>query len=403
MTPSPYRWAVVNQSESPAFERMIERLSKVLGPCLLLTGMPHSSGSDSLRLVRGPAYDRRGLRRRALSWAKFSAVAFARLLRAPRGTFLLAVTNPPSMPALAWLLRKTRGLRYGLLVWDIYPDHVVRRGWLRAGNPLVRAWRTLSRSALRRAEVIMTLSERMAERLIAEARTDHLGRRFRLTPMWEETEIIKPLPKDGNAFAVKYGQVGRITVMYSGNMGASHGLGPVVEAAERLQNDERIAFLFIGDGLGRPGLEREVAVRRLDNVLILDSQDYDTLPLSLATGDIALVIQIPGTEHLSLPSKAISSMAAGSALLALTSEGSDLAALVRKYEMGAVCPWNDAGSLAGSILRLADRPGELARLKANARRAAVENFSADRAFSRFLQALEPLFPSGGGARPLGLS
>jgi colanic acid biosynthesis glycosyl transferase WcaI len=394
---STYRWIVANQSESPAFERMMDRLSKVLGPGLLLTGMPHSAGTGTLQLMRAPAYDRRGLGPRARSWAKFSVFTLARLCRVRGRPFLLAVTNPPSMPVIALLLHSLRGLPYGLLVWDIYPDHIVKMGWLRAGNPLVKAWRAMSRAALRRAAVVMTLSDRMAESLADQVRPARLEPRLRVTPMWEEIDVVGPVPKARNDFAVRHGQAGKITVLYSGNMGASHGLMPAVEAADRLQHDNRIAFLLIGDGLGRPGLERYVADRRLKNVLILDPQDYETLPFSLATGDIALVVQAPGTEHLSLPSKTYSSLAAGSAVVALTSEDSELAALVRTYDAGAVCPWDDAGRLADIIRGLADRPRELARFRTNARAAAVEEFSADKACSRFLSALEPLFRSPASA------
>ncbi|OGD18255.1 MAG: hypothetical protein A2W03_14025 [Candidatus Aminicenantes bacterium RBG_16_63_16] len=388
-TPRTCRWVVANQSESPAFERMIARLSRTLGSCLLITGMPHSGGTDSLRLIRAPAYDRRGVGRRALSWAKFSVFALARLWRLRGRPFLLAVTNPPSMPLIALLLKVLRGLPYGLLVWDIYPDHVVKMGWLRAGNPIVKAWRALSRAALRRADVVMTLSDRMAGLLLDEAGRSRLERRLTVTPMWEETDVVRPVAKTRNKFAARHGQVDKITVLYSGNMGATHGLSPLVEAADRLRQDKRLAFLLIGDGLGRPELERQVEARRLKNVLILDPQNYETLPLSLATGDIALVVQVPGTEHLSLPSKTYSSLAAGSAIIALTSGDSDLAALVGKYDVGAVCPWGDAGRLTDVILGLADRPQDLARFRANARRAAVEEFGADQAGSRFRSALEP--------------
>jgi colanic acid biosynthesis glycosyl transferase WcaI len=388
--PERFRWIVANQSESPAFERLVERLSRTLGPCLLITGMPHSEGTGTMRLQRAPAYDRRGFGRRALSWSRFSLYALGRLLFARGRPFLLAVTNPPMMPLVACLLRVLRGMPYGLLVWDIYPDHIVTMGWLGAGNPLVSAWRVANRAALRRADVVMTLSDRMTRRLLDQAADPRLARRLKVTPMWEDADAVKPFPKERNPFAIRHGQADKITVLYSGNMGATHGLTPVVEAAERLQFDERVSFLLIGDGLGRPELEREVEARSMKNLLLLGPQDYATLPLSLATGDIALVAQVPGTEHLSLPSKTYSSLAAGSAIVALTSEDSDLAVLIRKYDVGVVCPWDDAGRLAAAVRGLADNPPELARLKANARRAAVEEFSSDAAFSRFRAALEPL-------------
>ena len=160
-----YSWVLLNQSQSPAFQHMMEQLSERMGPCLMLTGMPHPQISDEVELKTGPAYDRRGLGFRAWSWLRFMGSAINQTSFIGGKPFVLAVTNPPMLPHWAWLLRKTRGIRYGLLVWDIYPDHIVRQGWAGPKNPLVTSWAALNKRVLRDAEVIITIGEQMGNAL----------------------------------------------------------------------------------------------------------------------------------------------------------------------------------------------------------------------------------------------
>ena len=166
-----YDWLVLNQSQSVAFQAMMGRLARELGPGMLLTGMPHPQDDrTSLRVERAPSYARgAGSANRAASWLAYTAVA-ARCLQSVEGRpFVLAVTNPPMLPHLAWLFRRMRGLRYGLLIWDIYPEHIVRMGWAAPSHPLVKGWEALNRHALREAELIVTLGHRMAKVVEAQA------------------------------------------------------------------------------------------------------------------------------------------------------------------------------------------------------------------------------------------
>ena len=390
---------MVNQTYSPSFERMLARLSDFLGRCLVITGTPHSIGTTNLGLKRAPAYDRRKPFHRAKSWSEFSLYAFGQLLISPGRPFILAGTNPPLAPHLAWILHALRGMPYGLLIWDIYPEHIVSMGWLKPGNPFLSTWQAVNRAALLAAEVVITISNRMAETLLARAQSPLFETRLKVIPMWAETNLIKPIPKSQNLFARRHGQADKLTVLYSGNISANHGLEAVVQSAKRLQSDQRISFLIIGNGLGREPLARDIASLGLANISLVDSQGYEMVPLSLATGDIALVMQPPGTEHISMPSKTYWAMAAGSAIIALSEDRSDLATIVRENDAGVVCPWNDAARLSETIARLADHPDDLERLRANARRAAAEKYSAEAVYGQFIAALEPFVKAPGRSFP----
>src|SRR5690606_8968901 len=102
-------------------------------------------------------------------------------------------------------------------------------------------------------------------------------RSLEVIPNWADTNALRPLHKQDNPLAWELGQRDKLTVLYSGNMGAGHTLSGVIEAAALLESDPRIEFLFIGDGLSRPALEAEVAQRKLNNVRFFDYQPHDRL------------------------------------------------------------------------------------------------------------------------------
>ncbi|OQX70408.1 MAG: hypothetical protein B6A08_00855 [Sorangiineae bacterium NIC37A_2] len=384
-----YAWVILNQTISPAFERLVARLCDELGPGLLLTGSDFARSSGQLEVRHGPAYDRRNLRRRLASWARFALWASAECARLKGAPFLLAATNPPLLPQVALFFRKLRRFPYGVLVWDIYPEHLVHIGVCREGSFVTQALTRASALALEGAEFVVTLSDSMAATLKRQTRGTPL-RSLEVIPNWADTNALRPLHKQDNPLAWELGQRDKLTVLYSGNMGAGHTLSGVIEAAALLESDPRVEFLFIGDGLSRPALEAEVAQRKLKNVRFFDYQPHDRLPLSLALGDVAIVAQAPGTEHLSLPSKTYSSLAVGSAILALTSPQSDLGKFVTEQRVGAVHRADDGTAIAATVQNLADAPDELDELRTRARELAVESYSEDAVYTAWRALLAPL-------------
>lgn len=377
------RWVVVNQSQSPMFQRMLERLARRIGSCLLLTGTPFDvSPGAPLAVWRGPAYQRTGVRGRLLSWLKFEAWAARRLRSIEPPVFVLAVSNPPWNAQLAGRMAR-RGSEIGLLVWDIYPDHVVRMGWMGERNPVVRAWRRSNAALMRRARVVITLGDAMAHALKRQAP----GVPVHVVPNWADTETFRPIDRDGNPFVREHALADVFCVLYSGNMGGSHGMESIARAAALLRDREDIRFVLIGDGLGRASVERVVTEERLDNVLLLPPQPWDALPWSITAGHVGIVSQSAASDELSVPSKTYTLLAAGVPVLAVTPDASDLAALVRSRGVGLVSAPDDAEALAANIRELADDPARRAAMAGEARAAALGEFSEDAIFERLLEVL----------------
>lgn len=332
------RLLILNQMAGPMTWELAEDLGAALGGVALLTGHPDTLAKGSraaVQLYPAAPYQRGSYPRRMLSWLAYWVQAFAWLWRWPAATPLLLFSNPPLLPWLGWLMRRLRGQRYYVMVHDIYPDVLVRSGALAEHHPLIRLWRWLNRCAYEQAEVVMTLGECMAANLAGQFDpTQTQAGRVEIIYPWADTDLIRPIPKAENPFAQKYGQVDKLTVMYSGNMGLAHDIETMLAAAEALHDEPKIHFMFIGDGPKWPLVEEAIRTRRLANVTLLPWQPEEVLPLSLATADIGLVSLDELARGLAIPSKTFYMMAAGVAIISLSRSPNDLEPAIEQGKCG---------------------------------------------------------------------
>jgi colanic acid biosynthesis glycosyl transferase WcaI len=359
---------VLNQMATPLTWQFAEDFAQQVGTVALLTGHPDAlaKGNRGGVLLFPSATDRKGsYPRRVIGWLRYCWEAVRWLRCWPRETPVLLFSTPPILPWVGWLFRVLRGQKYAVMVHDIYPEILVRTGRLRERSLVVRAWRALDRRAYERAELVMTLGDHMARTLGAG-----FDGRVEVVPPWADTEVIQPLPKQENWFAKEFGQLEKLTVMYSGNMGLGHDIESLLAAAEELREERRIHFMFIGWGPQRPLVEETIRTRKLDNVTLLPTQPEEATPFSFAAADVAFVTlkrELTGTM---LPSKAFSFMAAGVPLLISAAEEGELAELVARHAVGWRVPPEDSGAICQLLRQLLDDEVDLEPARGAARRAA---------------------------------
>ena len=387
MPPTP-KLLILNQMAGPMTWELAEDAGRILGHVAVLTGHPDTLAKGStgqVRLYPAATYRRGSFFRRALSWLHYSWQAFFWLWRWPADIPVLLFSNPPILVWVGYLLCILRGQRYSVMVHDIYPDILVRLAGYSEGHLLIRLWRWLNRKAYENAESVMTLGELMAENLEKQfdsSRT-HAGQVDVVYP-WVDTDKIKPIPKEENWFARKYGQVGKLTVMYSGNMGLGHDIETMLEAARLLEGNPDIHFMFIGAGPKWGLVAETIKLENPPNITLLPWQPEEILPYSLACADVALVSLETGMENLAVPSKAIYAIGAGAYLILFASGENDLADWAERYGFGSVLP-PDARQVAETLARLQHSPDAFQEKQQQARQAAERIFSRKLNAPRLLQ------------------
>lgn len=336
----------------------------------LITGLVESNYKTlhpSVRVNVFNKYDNRTGFKRLLTWSLFTMYSFFYLLFSSRKNELILVTTPPFIIYIGMFFKKIRNQKYHLIIWDLYPDVLVNFGVFKNDSFIINQWKRLNKSCFNNASSIFTLGNHIADTL--KTYTDN---EIKIVQNWVDAEFVKPMPKSENPFAVKHALKDKFVVMYSGNLGMTHNIESMLEAASLLKQFPHIVFVIIGDGAKKEKIERMVQEQSLTNVITLPYQDKAVLPYSLASADIGMVTLDAGAENISVPSKTYYMLAAGTLILALASKQSELGFLIEKYRCGKVFDNGNASEIAAFIKEMSENAEELLQFKKRSREASYD-------------------------------
>jgi glycosyltransferase involved in cell wall biosynthesis len=389
----------LNQVSGPLFRELAEDVAREFGGAELLSG--HVEGfarkpHESLRVIAAPDYDRRTLLRRAWSWLRYFFKA-ARLVFGDRSKrpLLFIVSNPPFLPALGWLASILRGQRYCVLVYDLYPGVLVRLGKLSPSGLPAILWRRFNRLVWNRASIVFTIGEHMAANIRREG-SGLPNLHVIVIPNWADVDFIKPLPKEDNDFLRSLGWgPERTVVLYSGNLGNTHDLGALLDAAERVRDRADLGFLIIGAGARWASLGDQIKRRDLNNVRLLPFQPEALLPQTLPSGDIAVVAMESEIAGYMVPSKTYYYLAAGSALLALVPSCCEVADIVELERCGARVAPDQSEAVWRTLVDMVSDREALGEMQVRSRKLAVSKFSRKNT-TLYIEALRSLIDGGSG-------
>lgn len=340
--------------------------------------------------------------RRIAHELSFGLFSFVRALTLSAPEVYVIVSPPLLLGPLASLIAWVKRRPYVFHVQDLQPDAALGLGMVKTGV-FTRLLYWAEGWSYMRATAVSGISRGMVE---AFARKGVAPEKTWLFPNWirSETDNRDPIEDAvaGDRFREKYAiPFGAFLVSYSGNLGRKQGLETLVEAAKQVQRVAvnrgpgenasgscAVLILIVGDGSERESLARQVKDAALTNVRmlpLLDDADYRGL---LAASDIGVILQLPGSGQYFLPSKLLSMLRSGLAILGASDSDSALAKAIEEGKFGLnVAPAN-AAALANAIIHLADRPELLERFRRNAN--WVERFSESRVLGELLSRLRLL-------------
>jgi colanic acid biosynthesis glycosyl transferase WcaI len=257
---------------------------------------------------------------------------------------ILAPSPPLSIGVAAWLIGALKRAPFIYNVQELYPDAAVSLGAVREG-PLLSMLRRMEGFVYDHSFAVTTIAPRMAR--VISARTKD-ARKVRLIPNFVDTRIISPRPRD-NSFSREFGLGSRFIVLYAGNMGPAQGLETLLDTADLTRGNDRILYVFVGDGTSRDSLERASRSRMLSNVLFIPQQPYERVPDIYGASDLCVVPLASTLVAEAVPSKVYRIMAAERRVLAMADPTSDLADLIRESGAGMVVEAGNPKALAHAI------------------------------------------------------
>jgi glycosyltransferase involved in cell wall biosynthesis len=181
----------------------------------------------------------------------------------------------------------------------------------------------------------------------------------------------------------------KFVVLYAGAHGVSQALGTLLRAAARLRLDSRIAFVVVGEGAEKAGLQREARAQGLSNVRFLDGAGRDRIREYYAVADLCFVpLRAIPSFGAFIPSKIFEIMAMGRPILA-SLRGEAAALLARSGAARVVAPEDDE-AVARAVAELSLDPDALARMGAAGPEFVTANYSRRQLADRYLDVIERL-------------
>jgi len=326
--------------------------------------------STEVKIRRIAKYKRTTGLLRLLTWITgFLQILFIIKTR-HRRDHLLIISNPPLATLLPLFCRNS----FSFFIFDVYPDAIAQMGIVSESSVFYRSWIKANKRIFRQADQIFTLTETMAG-LLKQYSPD---KEIKVVPVWSNNEFFRPIAKETNPFVIEHYLQNRFTVLYSGNLGATHDAFIIPQIASKVQN-QNILFLIIGDGDQKRDIAEEIRRLQLTNCRMLPLQPVAVIPYSFASADLAVVSLGSRASSLSLPSKTFNFMSAGLPLLCIAGEESELSRIVTKYDNGRCFNHSQVAEMAAFIDAIADNSEILSLYRTNSLKASAD-FTAANAY-----------------------
>lgn len=265
---------------------------------------------------------------------------------------LMVSTSPPFAGVAGVVIGRIRRCKVIYWLMDLNPDQMIALGMIAQDSFRARIFRAFNRAILRRADEVVALDRFMAARVLKLA---DVGPKLSVMPPWPHEDALASIAAADNPFRKRHGLDGKFVVMYSGNHSPANPIATVLDAAERLQADPRLVFLFIGGGTGKREVEERVA-RGASNIRSLPYQPLSEIRYSLSAGDLHVVSIGDGVVGIVHPCKVYGAMAVARPILLLGPNPSHVSDLIDRHAIGRHVRHGDVDACVRAILEMAALP-----------------------------------------------
>ena len=281
---------------------------------------------------------------------------------------------------LARALKRASGCKGYLIIRDIFPEWAVDMGLMGRGLPY-RFFDAVARYQYSVADVIGVQTP--GNLAYFEKWRQQPGRTLEVLQNWLGEPAKKPCAIRVDATLL----AGRKVFVYAGNMGVAQGMDRVLDLAERLLHRPDVGFLFVGRGSDAARLKTTAQARGLSNVVFFDEIDPDEIPDLYAQCSVGIVALDPRHQSHNSPGKFLTYIQSGLPVLANVNAGNDLAALIRREQVGQVCESNDVEQLARMAETLLSQISTDLALPLRCSQLFARQFSVEQAVYQILTAL----------------
>lgn len=297
---------------------------------------------------------------------------------------VFATSTPLTTGAVAIALKWLKGWKYVFEVRDLWPEALIQEG---VDNPVVMwALRLLEKMSYRKAEHVISLSPGMEEGVLKVGISKS---KSTMIPNMAKPDKFYPRSPSPEIMAKFDIDIHKFNIIHFGSMGASNGLGYIVNAAKVAQERgaDDLNFVFLGDGSTQPMLKDMVKGYGLRNVQFLGDHGMEVVSEIVNCCDASIVsfnnVPILATNS---PNKLFDSLSAGKPVIVNSSGWTK--DLVEKDNCGFFVDPDNPNDLVDKLLEVKDNKELLKQWGENSRRLSLEVYDKSLLSAKVANVLE---------------
>jgi glycosyltransferase involved in cell wall biosynthesis len=321
---------------------------------------------------------------RVLAFTTFMFAAILKGLKVKNVDVIYATSTPLTVGIPAMALKWFKGKPFVFEVRDQWPEIPIEMGIIR-NKVIIRMLLGLERMIYKSASAIVALSpgtEAGIRTVIGDSKE------IATIPNSSDTSVFHP-GIDGMDIRKKHGWEKKFVLLHFGAMGRANGLGFVINAAQKLKDQNSIHFVIVGGGSTKDELEKKAKSLELTNIEFIGAVCKKLMPQYVAACDVSIVIfaNYLILEHNSA-NKFFDSLSAGKPVL-LNYSGWQRE-VIESNNAGFGCKQCDVDEFIEKICYLHEHPDELLKMGYNARKIAEEKFDRDLLAHQALHIMEKI-------------
>lgn len=297
------------------------------GPVTPVSNDPPSFAVEGVNL--GEPFHKYSFVRRLSQERRYGRLLVDRLARFEPDVVISANT-PLDAQAISQDWAQRHGIGFIFWLQDIYSvaiKRTLRRRLSFLAAPLALRFTRLEGRLLRRADAVVAITD---DFLPALASWGVERERITVIENWAPLDEIAPVPK-ANQWARDHGLADVPVFLYAGTLGLKHDPSILLRLAQGVPEAK---VVVVSEGIGADWLRQHGD--NLANLEILPYQPFGRLSEVLGSGDILVVILEPEAGAFSVPSKVMTSLAAGRAILAAIPRSNLAARIIERVGAGRV-------------------------------------------------------------------
>ncbi|MBM1106770.1 glycosyltransferase family 4 protein [Aurantibacter crassamenti] len=330
-------------------------------------------------------YDNNSFYTRLTTFMKFVFNSIPVALKEKDIDLVIATSTPLTigLPALAlkWFKKKP----YVFEVRDLWPEVPIQMGGLK-NKFLVNLALFLEKTIYKNAKHIVALSPGMYEgvlkRKISKEKVSMIPNMSKIEEFWGREKnlgLINTLNLKKDSFKV----------VYFGAMNIANGMRYIIDAAEMLNNEKDIEFIFLGGGASEADLKERCIKENLKNVVFLGNKPMEELSEIVNICDVSLItfqnIPILATNS---PNKLFDSLSAEKAIIVNSAGWTK--DLVEDNDCGFYVDPEKPKELADKILYLREHPNKCLEMGKKARTLAETTYDKSILCAQFAELINSI-------------